>query len=62
MALLVDNIAEDKPKLAKENYESIFKAIGENEKNKATFLEEKRLSKTQHTKPNGNLTTLSDER
>ena len=40
LALLVDNIAEDKPKLAKENYESILKAIGENEKNKATFLVE----------------------
>src|SRR5208337_4676763 len=40
LALLVDNIAEDKPKLANENYESILKAIGENEKNKATFLVE----------------------
>jgi len=40
LALLLDNIADNKPKLAKENYESILKTIAENDKNKATFLSE----------------------
>lgn len=40
LALLVDNVADGKPKLAKENYANILKSIGENEKNKATFLME----------------------
>jgi len=38
LALLVDNVAEGKAKLAKENYQNIVKSIEENEKNKATFL------------------------
>ena len=38
--VLVDNVAEGKPKLAKENYANILKTIEENEKNKATFLVE----------------------
>src|SRR5208283_5046497 len=40
LAVLVDNIAEGKPKLAKENYENIRKTMMENEKNKTTFLVE----------------------
>ena len=40
LALLVDNVAEGKPKLAKENYASMIKTIGENEINKTTFLSE----------------------
>ena len=40
LALLVDNVAEGKAKLAKENYQNITKSIEENEKNKATFLVE----------------------
>ena len=40
LALLVDNVAEGKAKLAKENYQNIVKSIEENEKNKATFLVE----------------------
>jgi uncharacterized protein Yka (UPF0111/DUF47 family) len=40
LVVLMDNIAEKKPKLAKENYESIVKTLQENEKNKATFLSE----------------------
>lgn len=40
VVVLMDNLAEKKPKLAKENYESILKAVQENEKNKATFLTE----------------------
>jgi len=40
LVVLMDNIAEKKPKLAKENYENILKAVQENEKNKATFLAE----------------------
>ena len=40
LALLVDNVAEGKAKLAKENYQSIIKSIEENEKNKTTFLVE----------------------
>ncbi len=38
LALLVDNVAAGKPKLAKENYANITKTAEENEKNKATFL------------------------
>ncbi len=40
LVLLLDNIADKKPKLAKENYESILKTVEENEKNKSTFLNE----------------------
>ena len=40
LALLVDNVAAGKPKLAKENYQSLTKSIEENEKNKTTFLVE----------------------
>jgi len=40
LAVLVDNVAEGKAKLAKENYQNIIKSIEENEKNKATFLVE----------------------
>jgi uncharacterized protein Yka (UPF0111/DUF47 family) len=40
LALMIDNVTEKKPKLAKENYESILKALEENEKNKSTFLNE----------------------
>jgi uncharacterized protein Yka (UPF0111/DUF47 family) len=40
LALLIDNIGANKAKLAKENYETILKTIEENEKNKATFLNE----------------------
>lgn len=40
LVVLLDNIAEKKPKLAKENYANILKALEENEKNKATFLNE----------------------
>lgn len=40
VVVLMDNIADKKPKLAKENYESIVKTLQENEKNKATFLSE----------------------
>jgi uncharacterized protein Yka (UPF0111/DUF47 family) len=40
LVVLLDNLAEKKPKLAKENYQSILKALEENEKNKATFLTE----------------------
>jgi predicted phosphate transport protein (TIGR00153 family) len=40
LVVLLDNLAEKKPKLAKENYENILKALQENEKNKATFLNE----------------------
>jgi predicted phosphate transport protein (TIGR00153 family) len=38
LTLLVDNIAEGKTRLAKENYQNITKSIEENEKNKSTFL------------------------
>ncbi len=38
LVVLMDNIAEKKPKLAKENYEAMLKALEDNEKNKATFL------------------------
>jgi uncharacterized protein Yka (UPF0111/DUF47 family) len=40
LALLVDNITEGKPKLAKGNFENMQKTMAENEKNKATFLME----------------------
>jgi len=40
LVVLLDNLADKKPKLAKENYESILKTLAENEKNKATFLAE----------------------
>jgi len=40
LVVLLDNLAEKKPKLAKENYQSILKALEENEKNKSTFLTE----------------------
>jgi len=40
LAVLVDNVAEGKAKLAKENYQNIAKSIEENEKNKTTFLVE----------------------
>jgi uncharacterized protein Yka (UPF0111/DUF47 family) len=40
LAVLVDNVTEGKPKLARENYANILKTIAENEKNKATFLVE----------------------
>jgi len=40
LVVLLDNVAAKKPKLAKENYENILKAIEENEKNKSTFLSE----------------------
>jgi len=40
LVVLLDNMAENKPKLAKENYQSIVKTLEENEKNKTTFLSE----------------------
>ncbi len=40
LVVMMDNLADRKPKLAKENYESIVKTLQENEKNKATFLTE----------------------
>lgn len=40
LALLLDNLHDNKPKLAKENYEAILKTIAENDKNKGTFLTE----------------------
>jgi uncharacterized protein Yka (UPF0111/DUF47 family) len=40
VVVLVDNMAESKPKLAKENYQNILKILEENEKNKTTFLNE----------------------
>jgi uncharacterized protein Yka (UPF0111/DUF47 family) len=40
LVVLLDNLAEKKSKLAKENYQSILKALEENEKNKSTFLSE----------------------
>lgn len=40
LVVLMDNLAEKKPKLAKENYQSILKTLEENEKNKAVFLNE----------------------
>lgn len=40
LVVLLDNLADKKPKLAKENYENILKTLVDNEKNKATFLNE----------------------
>lgn len=40
LVVLLDNLAERKPKLAKDNYQSILKTLEENEKNKTTFLSE----------------------
>ncbi len=40
LVVMMDNLADKKPKLAKENYEGIVKTLQENEKNKATFLTE----------------------
>ncbi len=40
LVVLLDNLAEKKPKLAKENYQNILKTLEENEKNKSTFLSE----------------------
>ena len=40
LVVLLDNLADKKPKLAKENYENILKTLVENEKNKTTFLNE----------------------
>jgi len=40
VVVLMDNLADKKPKLAKENYQSILKTLEENEKNKTTFLNE----------------------
>ena len=40
VVVLLDNLADKKPKLVKENYQSILKALEENEKNKTTFLSE----------------------
>ena len=40
LVVLMDNLCERKTKLAKENYESITKTLEENERNKATFLNE----------------------
>ncbi len=40
LVVLLDNLADQKPKLAKENYENILKTLEENERNKATFLNE----------------------
>jgi len=40
LVVLFDNLAEKKPKVAKENYAQILKALEENEKNKSVFLNE----------------------
>ena len=40
LVVLLDNLAERKPKLAKDNYQSILKTLEENDKNKTTFLSE----------------------
>ncbi len=40
VVVLMDNVAENKPKLAKESFENILKTIEENEKNKTVFLNE----------------------
>ncbi len=40
LVVLLDNLAAQKPRLAKENYESILKTLQENQRNKATFLTE----------------------
>jgi uncharacterized protein Yka (UPF0111/DUF47 family) len=38
--VLLDNLADKKPKLAKENYANILKIVDENQKNKTVFLSE----------------------
>ena len=40
LAVLIDNLCENKPKQAKENYGNMLKTLEENEKNKTTFLTE----------------------
>jgi len=40
LVVLLDNMAENKPKLAKDNYANMLKVLEENERNKATFLNE----------------------
>jgi len=40
VVVLMDNVSENKPRLAKENYQAILKTLEENEKNKTTFLGE----------------------
>jgi uncharacterized protein Yka (UPF0111/DUF47 family) len=40
LVVLLDNLADKKPKAAKENYANIIKALEENERNKTTFLNE----------------------
>ena len=40
LVVLMDNMTENKPKLAKENYQNMLKTLAENEKNKTTFLSE----------------------
>jgi uncharacterized protein Yka (UPF0111/DUF47 family) len=40
LVVLMDNLAEKKPKLAKENYDNLLKALQEIDKNKTTFLAE----------------------
>lgn len=40
LVVLMDNLADKKPKLAKENYQGILKSLEENDKNKSTFLNE----------------------
>jgi uncharacterized protein Yka (UPF0111/DUF47 family) len=40
LVVLLDNLAENKSKLAKENYQNILKTLEENERNKTTFLNE----------------------
>jgi uncharacterized protein Yka (UPF0111/DUF47 family) len=40
VVVLMDNVAENKPRLARENYQAILKTLEENEKNKTTFLGE----------------------
>ena len=40
LVVLMDNLCERKTKLAKENYDTITKTLEENERNKATFLNE----------------------
>ena len=40
LVVLLDNLAERKPKLEKDNYQSILKTLEENEKNKTIFLSE----------------------
>lgn len=40
LVVLLDNVAENKPRIAKESFENILKTIEENEKNKTVFLNE----------------------